>query len=98
MIKMRLHPGPFERIKSGAKKVECRLYDEKRQQLAVGDQIVFVNRADGTEVEREVVALRPFPDFASMFKQFPEESINDIYQYYTPADEKKFGVVAIELK
>jgi ASC-1-like (ASCH) protein len=43
-MKMRLHPEPFERVKSGEKNVECRLNDEKRQQLSVGDTIVFQNR------------------------------------------------------
>jgi ASC-1-like (ASCH) protein len=95
---MRLHPGPFERVKSGEKNVECRLNDEKRQQLAVGDTIVFQNRSNDETVERKVVALHTFPDFKSMFKKFPEEKINDIYQYYTPEEEKECGVVAIELK
>jgi len=45
--KMRLHPEPFERIKSGEKNIECRLNDKKRQQLAVGDTVVFENRGDG---------------------------------------------------
>jgi ASC-1-like (ASCH) protein len=97
-MKMRLHPGPFERIKSGAKKVECRLNDKKRQQLAVGDTLVFESRGDAEMVERTITALRIFLDFESMFEKYPEERINDVYQYYTPKDEQKYGVVAIELK
>jgi len=98
MMKMRLHPEPFERIKSGAKKVECRLNDEKRRQLAVGDLIVFENRENGETLECAVVALHTFPDFASMFAQFPEERISNVYQYYTPEDEKRWTVVAIKLE
>ena len=95
---MRLHPAPFERIKSGEKNIECRLNDEKRRQLSVGDAIVFKNRESGEELERKVAALHTFPDFESMFEKFPEEKINDVYQYYTPEEEKECGVVAIELE
>lgn len=95
---MRLHPEPFERIKSGEKNIECRLNDEKRRQLSVGDAVVFTNRESGEELERKVAALHTFPDFESMFEKFPEEKINDVYQYYTSEEEKVGGVVAIELK
>ena len=95
---MRLHPEPFERIKSGDKNIECRLNDEKRRQLGVGDTIVFQNREGGEELERKIAALHTFPDFESMFEKFPEEKINDVYQYYTPEEEKECGVVAIELE
>ena len=39
--KMKLNESPFERIKNGTKTIEFRLYDEKRQQVKVGDQIEF---------------------------------------------------------
>ena len=95
---MRLHPEPFGRIKSGEKNIECRLNDEKRRQLAVGDVIVFENREGGETLERTVVALNLFTDFESMFQKYPEERISDVYQYYTPEKERQYGVVAIELK
>ncbi len=97
-VKMRLHPEPFALIKSGEKKVECRLYDEKRRELKVGDVIEFQLRPDCVEtLERKIIALHTFPIFAAMFEQFPDERINDVYQYYTPEEEKQWGVVAIEL-
>lgn len=95
---MRLHPEPFERIKSGEKNIECRLNDEKRRQLSVGDTIVFESRESGEQLERTVAALHTFPDFESMFEAFPGERINDVYQYYTREEEKELIVVAIELK
>jgi len=99
VINMRLHPEPFARIKSGEKKVECRLYDEKRRKLKVGDCIKFLLRPDFTEVfEKKVIALYTFPTFEAMYEKFPEERINNVYQYYTREEEQKYGVVAIELK
>ncbi len=95
---MRLHPEPFARIKSGEKKVECRLYDEKRRELKVGDVIEFQLRPECVEkFERKILALHTFPAFEAMFIDFPEERINDVYQYYTPDEERQYGVVAIEL-
>ena len=38
--KMKLNENPFERIKNGTKTVEFRLYDEKRQQVKIGDKIL----------------------------------------------------------
>lgn len=39
--KMKLQQSPFERIKEGKKSVEFRLFDEKRKQIKIGDQIEF---------------------------------------------------------
>lgn len=66
---MRLHPKPFEAIKKGKQLIETRLYDEKRQQIKVGDQIVFLKRPE--EVEKltvEVVGLSIFKSFLDLFK------------------------------
>lgn len=37
----KLNNFPFEKIANGTKTIELRLYDEKRQKLNVGDEIVF---------------------------------------------------------
>ena len=44
--KMKLNENPFERIKNGTKTVEFRLYDEKRQQIKIGDKIEFSKLPD----------------------------------------------------
>lgn len=40
---MKLRPNPFRMILCGEKTYELRLYDEKRQCIKIGDEIVFVN-------------------------------------------------------
>ena len=107
---MRLHPGPFEAIKSGEKIYEMRLNDEKRQQMKVGDTIEFVSRADGTSFEAEIVELSYYKNFAEMYAALPldkcgykaDEVANakpeDMEQYYEPAEIEKFGTVAIKLR
>lgn len=37
--KMKLNESPFDKIKNGTKTVEFRLYDDKRKQKKVGDNI-----------------------------------------------------------
>ena len=41
--KMKLNESPFERMKNETKTIEFRLYDEKRQQIKVGDQTDYIN-------------------------------------------------------
>lgn len=42
VYQMRLRREPFEKIRSGEKTIELRLFDEKRQKLKVDDEIVLV--------------------------------------------------------
>ena len=39
--RMKLNKDPFDRVRSGRKKIEIRLFDEKRQNLNIGDIICF---------------------------------------------------------
>ena len=56
--KMKLNESPFERIKNGTKTIEFRLYDEKRQQIKVGDKIEFSKLPDLQEkLEVDVMEL-----------------------------------------
>ena len=56
--KMKLNESPFERIKNGTKTIEFRLYDEKRQQIKVGDKIEFSKLPDLQEkLEGDVMEL-----------------------------------------
>ena len=108
---MGLNPGPFAMIRSGAKTIELRLYDEKRQKIRVGDRIVFTNTADEAEtVEADVLALHVFPSFAALYaalpltdcgytpEELPTASPEDMNAYYPPEKQKQYGVVGIRLR
>ena len=41
--KLQLATLPFDAITSGAKTIESRLYDEKRQTIQIGDTVIFTN-------------------------------------------------------
>lgn len=70
--KMRLNEAPFHKIKSGEKTIELRLYDEKRQKMAEGDEIEFINRLDPEEtVKCRIVKMHVFDSFDSLYKSLP---------------------------
>ena len=106
---MKLHSSPFEMIKSGEKTIELRLFDEKRQKIKVGDKIIFTNTVTGETLTRIVAKLHCFDSFDALYKFLPllqcgytPEDIDrahpaDMEQYYSLEEQKKYGVVGIEL-
>ena len=107
---MKLYSSSFEMIKSGQKTIELRLFDEKRQQIKVGDKIVFTNTTTGETLNTTVVELHRFDSFEELYKSLPllkcgytNEDIStanpaDMEQYYSLEEQKKYGVLGIELK
>ena len=69
IYKMRLKNGPFKAIKSGTKKVELRLNDEKRKLIKEHDTIEFENRITLEKIEVEVIKLHHFDSFSELYKQ-----------------------------
>ena len=107
--KMKLNSAPFEMIKSGIKTIELRLFDEKRQQVKIGDTIVFTNTATGETLHTTVAKLHRFDSFAELYKSLPllkcgyttedidEATPADMEQYYSMEEQEKYGIVGIEL-
>ena len=108
---MNLNPDPFTLIESGRKTIELRLYDKKRQQIGVGDTILFTctdNPARTLTVM--VTALHRFPDFAALYAALPLEQCgylpeelatahpDDMSLYYTAEQQACYGVVGIEIQ
>jgi len=55
---------PFENIKKGIKKMEIRLYDEKRQKINLGDIGKLINRENPNEfLFIRVVGISRFANF-----------------------------------
>lgn len=108
-IKMRLAPEAFGMVYKGEKTVEVRLNDEKRRDLKAGDEIIFC-RSD-CEAERVVAtvkSLRKFKTFKELFssgltaaagfeKLSAAEAAEKMRGYYTEEQEKRYGVLAIEI-
>lgn len=105
---MKLATEPYNDIASGKKVIESRLFDEKRQTITIGDQIVFSeNNRPENNVTTVVKGLLRYQTFKELFADhepslFGEESrdflLNQIKQFYSDEDEQKYGVIGIRLE
>ena len=105
---MRLHDSPFKLIQSGTKTLELRLYDEKRQQIQVGDEIIFTNRITEEKLRTKVIALHIYSSFAELYRDYDNVSLGysldeeakpeDMELYYSKEEQEKYGVVGIEIR
>lgn len=108
---MKLNDDPFNKIASGRKTIELRLYDEKRQKIKTGDRIEFIKISNPSKkLMTEVTAVHPFPSFQALYDALPLEkcgysgealkhaSYRDMEQYYSQEEQAQYGVVGIELR
>jgi ASC-1-like (ASCH) protein len=105
---MKLQKQPFENILNGKKLIESRLYDEKRQQINLGDQIEFACVVEPTKIVlTKVRALYRYGSFEELFSDFSpdkfggeskDELLKEIESFYSVEDQKKFGVVGIRIE
>lgn len=72
---MKLHPAPFDLIKSGRKTVEMRLNDEKRQLVGIKDRVRFFNVRTGEELLARVLGREVYPTFCELYKDYDKISI-----------------------
>ncbi len=107
MHEMKLNPNSFDRIRSGEKGFEYRLYDEKRRQLQLNDTIKFSRLPELTEqVTARIISLTPSASFADLYDQLhpqlPEETKEQFIQgkraHYSEEEERTHGVLAIGLQ
>ncbi|MBQ2152637.1 MAG: 23S rRNA (uracil(1939)-C(5))-methyltransferase RlmD [Clostridia bacterium] len=106
---MQLNPEPYEMIKSGQKTIELRLFDEKRSKINTGDEIVFTNTSNGKTLHVVVSKLHRFDSFDELYDSLPllkcgytaetiaNASSTDMEQYYSVKEQKKYGVIGIEI-
>lgn len=107
---MKLQPEYYNFILNGTKRIEIRLYDEKRQQIKIGDIIKFLKEPDLTEsFDVKVTGLLRYSSFEDMFKDFDisvlsdksmtkEELITVLEQFYTKEKQEKYGVLGIRFE
>jgi len=103
IIKHHRFPESFERIKTGEKKIEIRLFDEKRQKIKIGDIIEAYKAPEDKEMLRvKVTGLTRFDNFKDLFFAFgdiiKEEDKEILKKVYTREKEKKYGVLVIHFK
>ncbi len=108
-VQMALHSEPFEKIASGLKKVEMRLFDNKRKELNVGDKIVFKERTnENNKIKVKITKLNKFSSFDELYRFYKDKTVlgyapnetadpKDMEKYYTK-EKQKMGVLAIEFE
>ena len=98
----------FDYIKNGTKRIELRLFDEKRQRIRLGDTIEFTN-PDGETLAVRVVGLLRYGSFEDLFKDYDisilaDESMTkrellDVLNGFYPLEKQhEMGVVGIRVE
>jgi ASC-1-like (ASCH) protein len=105
-----LNHGPFVAISKGKKRIEMRLYDEKRRLLKIGDYISFSDKESGDEpCLCEVTSLHIARNFEDLYAFFPRKNVlgyqqnekadpQDMLAYYSEDQIKRSGVIGIGIK
>ena len=107
---MKLSHEPFVAIKEKRKTIESRLFDEKRQLISTGDEIVFSENDNEAEspIRTRVVNLFRYLTFEELFAHHDPalfggernqiQLLEQIKQFYSDEDEQEYGVVGIEIE
>lgn len=104
---MKLQKEYYNYIKNGTKRIEIRLYDEKRQKLKLGDIIIFHLLDNENEyIEVKVIGLLRYKDIETLInnhdmslltkENMPKiELINIFNNIYSKEEQTKYGVLGI---
>lgn len=107
---LKLYGENFDSMKADKKVREYRLYDEKRQQIKIGDTIRFIKLPDKDEVLfATVVNIEVFNNWYDCYAKYFDEDfkgsyhsiqevVDDTYQgYYTKEESEKYGCCCLTL-
>lgn len=105
---MGLQPKYFDYMKKGTKRIELRLFDEKRQGINIGDTIEFAN-PDGEKLLVRVVGLLRYGSFEDLFRDYDisvladasmtkRELLDVLNEFYPVEKQNKMGVVGIRVE
>lgn len=105
---MNLRPKYFDFIKDGTKRIELRLYDEKRRSIQLGDIIEFA-KSDDEKFKAKVIGLLRYNSFANLFEDFDisiladssmtkQELLEVLGEFYSEEKQAEFGVIGIRIK
>ena len=107
---LKLQPQYFDFIQHGTKRIELRLNDAKRQQIQIGDTIQFGRVPDlQPTLTVKVIELLHYPTFADLVADYDiteladrtmtkAQLLADLNQFYSAADQARYGVVGIRIQ
>lgn len=105
----KLQPKYYNFILKGTKRIELRLYDEKRQNIKLGDTIKFLKEPDLNEsFDTKVVGLLRYNSFEELISDFDitiladismskDELLNELEKFYPKDKQEKYGVLGIRI-
>ena len=109
---MTLIKDPFEKILSGKKSIELRLYDKKRRSVNIGDIIIFKENnlfnGEVREISRIIKDIVVEKNFTNLFKKINlkeagfesddiPSAIEKMASYYSEDNQSKYKVCALFL-
>ena len=109
VYKMKLKSKYYECMLKGTKRIEIRLYDEKRKKIQLGDTIEFFKLPDLQDSFKvKVVGLLRYNSLKDMLKDFDvavladksmtKEELTEVFnEIYTKEDQEKYGVLGISI-
>ena len=106
---MELQNAYYNYMLKGTKRIELRLYDEKRKNIKIGDIITITNAQKNEEFEVKVVGLLQYSSFKEMFNDFDieiladksmtkEELMNELEKFYPIEKQKQYNVLGIRVE
>ena len=106
--KMHLKDPYFSYIKDGTKRIELRLFDDKRRRIDLGDLIEFSGSNDKS-VQARVVGLLHYDSFVDLCKDFniailadkaatKDDLMATLNEFYSPEKQVQFGVIGIRFE
>ena len=107
---LKLQPKYFDYINNGTKRIELRLYDEKRQKINIGDTIIFQKEPKlENSMQVKVVGLLRYNTFERLFEDFDidiladksmtkQELLNALEEFYTLEKQRQYGVLGIRIE
>lgn len=108
MHQMKVQTKYYNLLKSGKKVIELRLFDEKRQKIKIGDEILLSDSSNTNDsFVARVINLHRSESFDKLCQIITpaqagftskEELITALQEFYTPDSQQKYGVLGIEIQ
>ena len=105
---MNLQPKYYDFIKDGTKRIELRLFDEKRQTIKLDDTIEF-SKSENEKFSAKVTGLLRYNKFEDLFNDFDidiladksmtkQELLDVLMEFYTSEKQKENGIIGIRIE
>ena len=96
---MKLQDKYYNYILNGTKRIELRLYDEKRQQIKIGDIIKFYKEPELKDTFcAKVIGLLRYNSILADVSMTKNELMDELCRFYTVDNQLKYGVIGIRIE